>query len=115
VKVPGWERATVPERKITEYLLSTSHKDGRPKAAFFGAFGFRIEAWEVLAEALRGHVAEHETCGEAASAFGTRYVVEGPLETPNGRRPEVRTVWFLESESDAPRLVTAYPLTRTTP
>jgi hypothetical protein len=33
VKLPDREHAVVPERKITEYLLSLAHRDGRSKAA----------------------------------------------------------------------------------
>ena len=33
-------------RKITHYLLSTAHRDGQHKAAFFRSFGFKLEAWE---------------------------------------------------------------------
>ncbi|WP_423824669.1 DUF6883 domain-containing protein [Salinibacter ruber] len=40
------------------------------------------------------------------------YVVEGPIDTPTGNRPEVRTVWIIEQDQSEPgsRLVTAYPL-----
>ena len=39
-----------------------------------------------------------------------RYAIDGPLESPDGRNPLVRTVWMLEKGSTAPRLITAYPL-----
>jgi len=42
--------------------------------------------------------------------LGFRYTVEGKLETPSGRRPRVRTVWQLDKNSVAPRLISAYPL-----
>jgi len=45
------------------------------------------------------------------SRFGTKYTVEGPLTTPDGGRPEVRTVWFVSRGAAWPRLVTAYPCT----
>lgn len=47
--------------------------------------------------------------------FGTRYVIEGPLIAPNGRELQIRTVWFIEEGSRAPRFVTAYPLKWRTP
>lgn len=40
------------------------------------SFGFSIEAWEVLAEALRRHAAEHKVTKIETSPFGTRYVIE---------------------------------------
>jgi len=62
----------------------------------------------VLAEALLHRAAEHEVAGSNVTAFGTRYVIEGALQTPSGREPNVRVVWFVDRDSDTPRLVTAY-------
>jgi len=42
--------------------------------------------------------------------FGPRYEVEGELAAPDGRRPQVRTVWQQDAGQVAPRLITAYPL-----
>ncbi|MGD9893586.1 MAG: DUF6883 domain-containing protein, partial [Dehalococcoidia bacterium] len=30
----------------------------------------------------------------------------------NGRRPLVRTVWMIDAGTDAPRLISAYPICR---
>jgi len=79
---------------------------------FFARFGFRIEEWEVLAQALRRHGAHYEVVNTVDSAYGTRYAVDGPLETPDGRNPLVQTVWIIEKGSAGPRLITAHPLER---
>lgn len=63
---PERDRAYVDQTKITDYLLSRSHPDGRTKAEFFMRFGFAIEKWQELAEALR-----------AAGA-------SNPVESPHG-------------------------------
>lgn len=110
MKLPNHERALVPREKITDYLLSPIHKDGRGKAAFFSRFGFTPESWQTLAGALLRHAARHEVAKADATPFGTRYVVEGGLETPDGRAPLVRVVWFVETGEETPRLATAYPL-----
>lgn len=115
MKLPGADAAEVPEAKITGYLLSAVHRDGRHKAAFFQAFGFTADAPDVLAGALRRHAAEREVAAVEESPFGTRYVVEGIMEMPDGRAPSVRSVWFIEAGEEAPRLVTAYPLERGKP
>jgi hypothetical protein len=47
-----------------------------------------------------------------ASPFGTRYVIEGIISTPDGRAPFIRAVWFIETGEQIPRFVTAYPLQR---
>jgi hypothetical protein len=108
--LPEGDRAQVDRAKITDYLLSLSHPDGRGKAAFFMLFGFRIEQWEVLAEALRLLGCSNPVTGVVASAHGTRYTVDGPLRSPDGRAPMVRTIWIAESDIPGPRLITAYPL-----
>ncbi|WP_431978700.1 DUF6883 domain-containing protein [Salinibacter sp.] len=47
--------------------------------------------------------------------YEARSVVEGPIDTPTGDRPQVRTVWIMEHNQLEPgsRLVTAYPLSTT--
>ncbi len=110
MKLPNHEKAIVPREKIVDYLLSLSHRDGRSKAIFFSSFGFSIEDWQTLADALRHHAAMYEIAKIESTPFGTRYVVEGELVASDGRTPLVRVVWFVGTDEDAPRLATAYPL-----
>ncbi len=110
MKLPNVESAVVPEAKITGYLLSTTHRDGRHKAVFFRSFGFAVGDWQALAAALLRHAEEHEVARAEKTPFGTRYVVEGTIGTPSGRTPSMRSVWFVDNDQDAPRFVTAYPL-----
>jgi hypothetical protein len=112
MKLPNRHEAIVSEEKITGYLLSDSQHQGRHKAAFFRHFGFSVDDWQVLAEALRAHVMEHEVARTSDSPHGIRYTVEGELTTPQGRRPLVRTVWIVDHGTEIPRLVSAYPLAR---
>lgn len=110
MKLPHFEQAVIPQSKITNYLLSATHRKGRDKAAFFARFGFRVDAWETLAAAFREHAAVHEVTTTETTRFGTSYTVEGVLTSPDGRAPLVRIVWFIETGESVPRLVTAYPL-----
>lgn len=109
MRLPNLERVIVPERKVVDYLLNVDHPEGRGKAAFFRRFGFSPTAWEHLAEALIGHAA-NEVVRTEASSFGTRYVVEGRIQAPDGRRPRIRSIWFIDHGGETPRFVTAYPL-----
>lgn len=109
MRLPKRDHAVVAEAKINGYLLSTSHPYGRHKAAFFKHFGFDTESWEVMAAALRAHAEQCDVVRTDETEFGTRYVVEGQLKTPDGRAPIVRVVWFIEKGDNRPRLVTAYP------
>jgi hypothetical protein len=108
MKLPNLELATVPRPKVVDYLLSDTHRDGRHKAAFFHRFGYTVAAWERLRDDLLEH-AQHNVIAVEDSPFGTRYVIEGIIQAPDGRAPRIRTVWFKESESEVPRLATAYP------
>ena len=110
MKLPNAAQARVDPEKITDYLLSTSHPDGRTKAEFFTRFGFQSEDWQALGEALRKHGASNQVTGIVESAYGTRYSVDGELETPDGRTPVVRTVWIIDAGDSTPRLITAYPI-----
>ena len=110
MKLPNGAQAVVPERKITDYLLSLTHRDGRSKAAFFLRFGFTLSRWEALADALRRHAVDNDVVEREDTPFGTSYAVEGPLLAPDSRSPHVRVVWFIETSEHIPRLVTAYPL-----
>jgi hypothetical protein len=110
MKLPEYEQAVVSETKITEYLLSDTHPEGKEKAAFFVRFGFSADEWEVLADALCQHAARHEVTKVVESKYGQRFVIEGELQTPDERNPEIRSVWIIENDDDVPKLVTAYPL-----
>jgi hypothetical protein len=110
MKLPEHEYAVVPERKITAYLLSLTHRDGRSKAIFFMRFGFTLAEWHTFAAALLRQAAEHDVSASEHTPFGTNYVVEGPLVTPDGRAPPVRVVWFVGIGERIPTLATAYPL-----
>jgi len=73
-------------------------------------FGFRLEDWELLAEALRTHGVSQQVVKTVESPYGTRYAIQGPLESPDGRHPLVRTVWLVKKGQVAARLITAYPM-----
>lgn len=56
--------------------------------------------------------AANEVVAIEESNYGARYLVDGIIETPDGRNPRIRTVWIIDSANDEPRLVTAHPLRR---
>lgn len=100
----------VPRPKVVDYLLSDTHVVGRHKAVMFRSLGFSVDKWRALADALLRHAAQNEVTVEEPSPFGRRFVVDGIMEAANGRRPVVRSVWFLRHNESTPRFVTAYPL-----
>ena len=110
MKLPHPDKLRVDREKVIAYLLSPTHPHGKGKANFFVRFGFRLEDWELLAEALRTHGVSQQVVKTVESPYGTRYAVQGPLESPDGRHPLVRTVWLLKKGQVAPRLITAYAM-----
>lgn len=116
MNLPNAANALVEPAKITDYLLSPEHLDGRSKADFFGRFGFQRDHSQTLADALRRHGASHPVAKAVQSPYGMRYSVDGELETPDGRTPRIRSVWIREiqdtetTEDAVPRLITAHPI-----
>ena len=112
MRLPNHERAVISQTKLTGYLLSFKHRDGRSKAEFFTQLGFVVESWEELSKALLRHAADNEIAKIEDSPFGTRYIIEGKLLGPGGKMAIIRSVWFIEAGEQIPRFVTAYPLQR---
>ena len=112
MKLPNAENAGIDPPKITNYLLSLDSERGRSKAKFFMELGFNLEEWQRLAEALLVHGRSHEVSRVVEAQHGTKFTVEGALQTPNGRNPRVRTVWMIYHCSDVPWLITAHPRRR---
>ena len=110
MKLPNAASASVPERKVTHYLLNPAHPAGGSKATFFLRFGFTVADRQRLAEALLRHARENEVVETEQTLHGVRYVVDGPLTAPDGTSLNVRTAWYIHTGSDAPRFVTAHPL-----
>lgn len=108
MKLPHLDQAFVETQKITDYLLSEEKSGG--KSAFFIAMGFSLAQPDVLRKALLAHAAAHEVVRRSATAHGVKYIVDGTMSMPDGRSAQVRSVWIVDTGSEAPRLVTAYPL-----
>lgn len=112
MKLPNLDQLTIPRDKLVGYLLSTDHPDGSSKAEFFRRFGFSPETWSVFGAALTLHAQVHDVSNVETSTYGKRYTMEGHIETPDGRNPHVRVVWFIRNGETTLRLVTAYPIRR---
>ena len=114
-RLPHLDRAVVPEAKVVNYLLSARHSGGRAKARFLESFGFRAQDWRALRDAVLAHATANDITASHETRFGTRYEIDGPLPTPDGRAPIVRVVWFVELQENVPRLVTLVPRRIVTP
>lgn len=94
--------------KIRDYLLNPDHLDGGPKAAFFLGQGFSANRAHELADALADH-AMLSPWHEAETMYGAKFTFEGPMNTPCGKTPTVRSVWMEYQLGGPANLVTAYP------
>jgi hypothetical protein len=110
MKLPNRENAYIPPQKLTDYLLSQTHSVGRSKARFFRAVGFDEGNVDVLEQRLIAIAQLEDVTEVASSPHGTKYIIEGLLQTPAGSLIRVRTVWVIETNQDRPRFVTAYPV-----
>ena len=112
VGIPDAQNAVIDAVKIPVYLLDADHPNNGGKAEFFTRFGFGTDRVDVMAAALLQHARTGELDETRQTPFGTEYALEGPLRTPDGRNPLVRTVWFRSTGEPGPHLVTAYPSER---
>jgi hypothetical protein len=110
MRLPNAEEAWIHPDKILKYLLSDTHERGQSKAAFFKRFGFSVDNWDEFDLALRKHAIETEVARTEPTPEGCKYILEGPLECPDGRKPHIRAIWVIEWNQSAARLLSAYPL-----
>ena len=111
MNLPQAAKARVEHEKIAGYLLNHNHPGGHSKATFSERFGFRAANWQQLAEALRNQALRSPVSDTVLSSYGTRYIVEGPIETPTGEHPQVRTVAVVTVEAGDVRPVDDRELT----
>lgn len=109
MRLPNVQTAEVSHDKIVDYLLNSEHPDGAGKASFFLAAGFRVEQWEELSAAVLKLAVNNTVTRSVDSPHGSKYIVDGQLDTPGGQVVFVRTVWIVDKAGRNPRLVTAYP------
>jgi hypothetical protein len=109
MRLPNAELAEINPAKIGAYLLSETHPVGRSKARFFREAGFDESTIDLLSRGLLHIARTQEVVETSATVHGLKYVVEGGLDAPTGRRLRLRTVWIVDRGQERPRFVTAYP------
>jgi hypothetical protein len=99
----------IDKSKLVDYLLHPVNSRG--KLGLFSSYGFGQSNWEVLRDSLLEHAETHPVCEQIASRFGTKYIVNGVLNTPSERQPlpVMTAVWQQDAGAIGVRLITAYP------
>ncbi|CAG0965350.1 hypothetical protein ANRL2_01210 [Anaerolineae bacterium] len=108
MKLPHRESAYIPPPKLNEYLLSEVHSVGKAKAKFFRSYGFNETNTDVLEQRLLAIAQSEDVIDVVRTTHGTKYVIDGSLQTISGETLYVRTIWIIEDQNH-PRFVTAYP------
>lgn len=108
LKLPNRERAEIQPEKIRDYLLSSIHSKGNPKAEVFFGLGYTVGQWERLAADLPA-LGRNGDAEQVASPHGEKFRIVGRIVGPNGRSAVVLSIWICDHGDPIPRLVTAYP------
>ena len=111
MKLPNSKNAIISKKKLTDYLLSLTHEKGKSKAKFFRGIGFNETNVEKLETALLkiGKSKSVIKVDKTKSNYVIKYVIDGFVESPNGKRYKIRTVWAIKLDSKIPRFITAVP------
>jgi hypothetical protein len=96
MKLPKAESAKINRAKLVRYLLSEGHPVGRWKAKFFRGIGFDERNVESLEKGLMEIVMTEDIVATATSLHGEKYVVDGQITSPAGKRVRLRTVWIVD-------------------
>ena len=109
MKMPNSDQSSVAWEKITDYLLSSTHVSGKDKALFFSTFGFNTREIDVFRNALMQHSVVRDVASEQTAPFGTKYKLVCEIQKPDERNPCIVSVWILDTGTNVPKLITAYP------
>lgn len=107
--IPNAERAVVDIRKLRDYCLNPLHDEGKHKARLFAAVGITANDAEDLHDILLQAVKTYDAQLGRRDTYGQRYIVDFPL-TWRGKQTLIQSGWIIEHGTDAPRLITCYPL-----
>lgn len=108
MQIPNWEKAIIDKQKFSEYLFSETHPIGRHKAVFFHRHGFDNTKIDFMIAQLR-KLLNLKIENSSQNDYGTKYIINGFIDTPNNTEIKLTAVWFIEKDSDTPYFVTAYP------
>ncbi len=110
MKLPKRDQAAIDPRKLTDYVLSTEHDDGKPKARLFRVLlGIGPDNADQLTNALRDAAAHGEASLGRLDRYGRRSMVDFDFTGPKGK-VTIRSVWIVREKQTVPDLVTCYIL-----
>lgn len=111
MKLPNRESAIIKREKLTNYLLSLTHEEGKSKAKFFRRIGYNESNINELEQALL-KICKSNTIKEVdtkKSDYVIKYTIYGLIDAPNGKQYRVKTIWAIDVGNKIPHLTTAHP------
>lgn len=107
MKLPNGDRAIIPLEKLTGYCLNPDHAKGKHKARVFKAvLGITAENVEQLYKLVQQAAIEGDVVQRTVTSFGEEFKLDWKIPETDGI--QLRTLWIIESETDTPRLVSAF-------
>ncbi len=110
MKLPNSDKVVISREKLIDYILSETHSTGRFKARFFQALGFNRTNISFFETMLRTLANSEEINKVITSDYGTKYIIDGKVNTPSGKTIRLRTIWIIEKVQKRPRFITVYPV-----
>ncbi|MEK7812227.1 MAG: DUF6883 domain-containing protein [Candidatus Desantisbacteria bacterium] len=96
--------------KLRQYLLSMTHPVGKSKAKLLRSIGFNESNVNMLKKNLVELALKNEVVDKKVSVHGTKYVIDGNIQSPDSIEITLRTVWIIDNDENILRFITAYPL-----
>ncbi len=103
------EQAEIADAKLYRYLLNHEHPEGKSKARFYELIGYTLDNGEQLQADLLWLACSGSVTQIKPNRIGSKYVVVGSIDAPNGKRYNILSIWAVESPDEKPRLIIAYP------
>jgi hypothetical protein len=108
MRLPKGELAIVDDRKVIDYLLSSTHPIGRHKAQVFkSALGLTAEGAVFFKDELRRAAIEGEAEITGEDAYGVRFRIDFQL-TLNSKTAVIRSAWLSSAKDQPPVFLTAF-------
>lgn len=106
--LPNYEKASIPDAKIFDYVLNMDHPTGRNKAIVFDkVLGYNKSNGDKLISAIREQLPQME-CISRKGKYGVQYSGKMNLTGPSGRTASVKIAWQIDNGTDFPKLTTIY-------
>jgi len=99
----------IAPEKLRNYLLDTSHSDGKSKALFLKKMGYEKKNWQALENDLRAQHLTIDVTRRMQSIYGEKFIIVAPLRGPNGISRRVRSIWIIRQGETVARFVTLVP------